>query len=56
MKQLTPFFCKNCGSVESLPEVQDGIKLSQVTKVICPVCLARGKHHKMYKILKKCTI
>jgi hypothetical protein len=52
--QTHSYFCRFCGTIETIPENLDGIKLNQITKVICPKCLAKGKHHKMYKILKEC--
>ena len=32
---------------------QDNIKLSEITKILCPRCFCKGKQYKMRKILKK---
>ena len=45
------FFCKRCGTFETIPEGLDNIKLSQITKVICPRCSAKGHDYKMYKVI-----
>jgi len=46
------YFCRKCGTIEIIPENQDGIKLKEITKVICPICKAKKKGHryKMYKL------
>ena len=45
------FFCKRCGTFETIPEGLDNIKLEQITKVICPRCSAKGHDYKMYKVI-----
>ena len=55
MANSEKWFCKSCGSEETLFDNQNGIKLSEITGLICPICLAKGKHHKMYKIIQDNT-
>jgi ribosomal protein L37E len=45
--KLHHFYCRFCGSEASLPEVQDGIKMKDVSKVTCAEC-----NHKMYEVKK----
>ena len=51
------YYCKRCGTVETITE-QDGIKLKDLTKVICPICKSKKKGHsyKMYKVKEDNTI
>ncbi len=45
------YYCRRCGTIETITE-QDGIKLENIDKVICPICVCKkGKHkYKMYKV------
>ena len=51
------YYCKRCGTIETFTENQDGIKLNEIKKVICPVCVCKkgGHKYKMYKVIGECT-
>jgi len=54
LKKTNSYYCPSCCAVETIPPNQDGIKDNQLVNVICPVCLAKGHKHKMYKLLMEC--
>ena len=46
LKKTNSFYCKECGSIQTYP-----LELQVEKNNFCPVCLAKEKHYKMYKVL-----
>ena len=47
--QGTIWLCNKCKCMEFIPDKEFGIKTSQITRVMCPKCICKGKRIKMVK-------
>jgi len=41
------YICKKCKTTETIMDRQDGIRLTEITCVYCPICAAKGRKRKM---------
>ena len=45
------YFCRYCGTEESILDKEDKIKIQDITAIYCPICLSKGKKRKMLKVI-----
>lgn len=49
----TNYYCKKCGTIETIPDNLDGIDTEDCVKILCPKCMAKGSKRRMYKVKEK---